>query len=84
MKKERKLAIFLAEVQWFKKHQESHFYPEPLEVWSTEKEGYSELSYIPVNRFVQKCIVVNYKVKFSYGPEKVNVIIPMIKLDRAN
>jgi len=76
--KRKKVSHVIAEVGWFKKHPEINFYPKPFEVWSTQKEGYSDLSYIPVKRFLQKCIIVNYKVRFSYGSERVNVIIPMI------
>jgi hypothetical protein len=76
--KKKKVSNFLAEVEWFRKHTEVNVYPTPFEVWSTEKEGYSELSYIPVKQFLRKCIIVNYKVKFTYGSERVNVVIPMI------
>jgi len=31
--KRRKLTFVLAEVDWFKRHPEKHWYPDPLEVW---------------------------------------------------
>lgn len=76
--KRKKVPHLIAEVEWFKKHPEVNFYPKPFEIWSTEKEGVSDISFILVCRILQKCIVVNYKVRFSYGSERVNVIVPMI------
>lgn len=76
--KRRKLTFVLAEVDWFKSHPEKHWYPDPLEVWCSDYESHSEMSFIPVLRILSQCLTVQYKVKFGYGREKVSVTIPLI------
>ena len=76
--KRRRLTFVLAEVDWFKSHPEKHWYPDPLEVWCSDYESHSEMSFIPVLRILSQCLTVQYKVKFGYGREKVSVTIPLI------
>ena len=45
--KRRKLTFVLAEVGWFMRYPEKHWYPEPLEVWCSD---FSQVSFIPVQR----------------------------------
>lgn len=79
LSKRRKVTYVLAEVDWFKKHPKSNWYPDPLEVWwCTDFEDYSEMSFIPVIRIHSQCLTVQGKVKFGYGKEKVTVSIPLI------
>ena len=78
LRKRRKVTYILAEVGWFKKHPEKDWYPDPLEVWCTDFEDYSEMSFIPVMRIHSQCLTAQGKVKFGYGKEKVTVTIPLI------
>ena len=78
LSKRRKITYVLAEVDWFKKHPKRNWYPDPLEVWCTDFEDYSEMSFIPVIRIHSQCLTVEGKVKFGYGKEKVTVSIPLI------
>ena len=76
--KRQKLTFVLAEVDWFKAHPERNWFPDPLEVWCTDFESHSEMSFIPAQRIHSQCLTVQYKVKFNYGREKVVVTIPLI------
>ena len=45
--KRQKLTFVLAEVRWFMRYPEKHWYPEPLEVWCSD---FSQVSFIAVQR----------------------------------
>ena len=76
--KTQKLTFVLDELDWFKRHPEKHWYSDPLQVWCTDYESHSEMSFIPVLRIHSQCLTVKKKVKFGYGREKVSVTIPLI------
>ena len=56
----------------------AHMFPDTLEVWCTDFESHSEMSFIPAQRIHSQCLTVQYKSKFDYGREQVVVTIPLI------
>lgn len=74
------VTMYLANVQWYKKHPEKHYFLSPNTLWYSDYVQLSEASFMPISRMACRCMHGEIEMTFPDRPHnngKVIIINPI-------
>lgn len=69
----------LARVSWYMEHPQRDYLHSTIIICSSTFDSTTSASFIPVNRIAGRCAIATVMMKFSYGEDRVNIVVPLLK-----
>ena len=69
----------LARVSWYMEHPQRDYLHSTIIICSNTFDSSTSASFIPVNRIAGRCAIATVVMKFRYGEDRVNIVVPLLK-----
>jgi hypothetical protein len=69
----------LARVSWYMEHPQRHYLHSNIIICANTIDSTTSASFIPVNRIAGRCAIATVVIKFGYGEDRVNIVVPLLK-----